>query len=146
MISSLSLLTTMPATPQGSSAKALVLKGANLNTAAYVATAPPTGSAGSQLTVSVAVKSPGQAGSSRAQILHQITLIDATGKPRVVSANLTLSIPKDFVPQDGANVDILGLTKQATAGLIGYLTNPANAATASTPNAVLESLVLGALP
>jgi len=146
MLNSLNLTRAIPSVPQANAHLDLSMKGTNLNTAVYIAPTPIAGAAQSQLTVTVNTKAPGLPGSSRGQLLLQHTLLDAAGKPRVVSANLTVSIPKDFVPPAGITVDLHALTRETIGSLIGYLGNPGNVASGQTPNAVIDAIYTGVLP
>lgn len=122
-------------------------RGSSMNTTSYLIPDAGfiAGVSGAQLTTTLGIKAPGTSGSSRAQVLSQVTLLGADGKPRVCSANLTLSIPKDFLPPAGQTVDMRAITRAVVASLIGYVTNPAGAATPAV-NAVVDALYDGILP
>lgn len=147
MYLNLKLAKTFTPPPSTAVNTGLPLKGNGLNTVVYVTPSAslPAEVNAEQLQVVVTARAPGISGSSRAQVLHQMTLIDSKGAPRVVSTNITFSFPKDFSPAEGVTVDIKALARESLAKAIGYLLNPELLAAPDT-NTVIDALYDGRLP
>jgi len=126
------------------------LRGESMNQAVYVinptATGVPSGIAQFQHSVSITKRSPGAAGSNRGQILTQVVVLDANGRPHVFSANTTIVVPNYLVPPAGVAVDPAAIAKATVATNVGYLLNPTGAASGVTQSDTLDSLLLGIKP
>lgn len=123
-------------------------RGDSLNQVVYVidpTSTPIAGAAGMQFTVNQARRSPGQFGSNRTQVLSQVTLLDANGRPVIVSASTVVTNPNAVQGASGL-INTMPFVEACVACNIGYLLNPTASATAAQ-NVVIADLVnLGIIP
>jgi hypothetical protein len=135
---------TMAGTPVDS-----ILRGSSLNSAVYIINPADhsslSGVHSMMHTTSLTRRSPGQSGSNRAQMLSQAVLLDANGRPVIISYNQTLTVANYFAAPEGVNVDIPSVAEAVVGMGVGYLLNPGNSESASQ-DATVKSLILGVVP
>lgn len=125
------------------------LKGNSLNSAVYIvepsAFASLAGVVQLQHTVSLTRRNPGQAGSNRAQFLTQAVILDANGRPHVISYNQVLTVSNYIVPPTNVVLDKTAVAKAVVAMGVGYTLNPLDSSTAGTQDDVIDSVTNGLL-
>lgn len=125
-------------------------RGSSLNQSVYVIdpaslATPLPGVTQMQHSVSVVRRNPGQNGSNRGQVLTQAVLLDANGRPHIISFNTTLTATNYFVPPAGVAVNLENVAKAVAAVNIGYILNPADA-TSYGQDTMVDYLFNGIMP